>query len=58
MSPRIEDNIKSIKNIKKAILVLAGNLDGVAWKGASDEERKTGIEIYDIILKILEDKET
>lgn len=44
--PRVEDNAESIKKIKQAILDLAANLDGLAWRASSEEERKAGIEIY------------
>jgi len=57
LDPRIDGNAEEIKKIKKVILILAGNLDGVAWRVATDEEKKAGIEIYDRIQKTLTKKE-
>jgi len=57
LDPRVEANAEEIKKIKKVILILAGNLDGVAWRVSTDEEKKAGIEIYDRIQKTLTKKE-
>ena len=56
LDPRVETNAEEIKKIKEAILILVGNLDGIAWRVSTDEERKAGIEIYDKIQKLLCDK--
>ena len=53
LDPRVEDNAKKIKAIEEILLILAGNLDGVAWRIASEEERRVGIEISETIRKRL-----
>lgn len=53
LDPRIEDLFEEIKKIKKAISVLAMNIDGITWRVATDEERNADIEIYDKIMEIL-----
>ena len=53
LDPRIKSNAEEIQKIKKAILILAGNLDGVAWRVSTDEERRAGIEIYDKIQELI-----
>jgi len=57
LDPRVEANAEEIKKLKKAILILAGNLDGVSWRVSTEEERKAGVEIYDRIQKTLTRKE-
>ena len=55
LDPRIEDNAKKINKLKKAILILTGNVDGIAWRVSSEEERKAGMDIYNKIKELLED---
>lgn len=56
LDPRIEYLAEQIENLKKAILVLAGNLDGVTWRVSSNEERNAGVEIYEKIMQIIQCK--
>lgn len=58
LDPRIESNAGEIKKIKEAILRLVAIVDGIAWRGSSDEERKAGINVVEEIRGILEKKET
>lgn len=58
--PRVQDNAEEIKKLKKAILILAGSLDGVIWRVSTEEERKaeirTGRDISKEIQELLEDQ--
>ena len=54
LDPRIEDLFQQIDKIKKAILILAGNLDGVLWRVSTEQERKTPLEISERIREMLE----
>jgi len=52
LDPRIDDNAEKIKQLEKAIRILARILDGVAFRVSSDEE-KAGIDVLDRIDEIL-----
>lgn len=54
LDPRIENLFKEIEKLKLAMLVLAGNLDGVSWRVATEEERRAGVEIYGKIREIIQ----
>ena len=56
LDPRIEDAFKEIEAIKKAILILASNLDGVTWRVSTDEEREAGIDLFERINGIVAQK--
>ena len=53
LDPRIESNAEEIKKIKDAIIILANNLDGIAWRVSTEEERRAGIAIAEKIRKLL-----
>ena len=57
LDPRIEALSEEIEKVKKALLILAGNLEGVAWRVSSTEERNAGIEISNKIRKIISEEE-
>lgn len=55
LDPRVQDNAEKIKKLEKALLDLAKTVEGLAYRTASYEERKS-LDIPGQIKRILEEK--